>query len=57
MELVVVGVYKRWTHVQLAFPSKKSHMSKNLPQIKHVTKERGHEFGKTGDSECKRRRL
>jgi hypothetical protein len=47
MELmvVVVGVYKRWTHVQLALQRKKRCMLKILSQKKHVTKG-GHNYGK-----------
>lgn len=37
IELVVMRVHKRWSHVQLSFPKKKGHMPKNLPQNEHVT--------------------
>ena len=55
MELVVVvGVYGRWTHVQLAFPKKKNHVPKILAQKKHMTKERANKCREMRDYKCKR---
>ena len=55
MELVVVGVYERWTCVHLSFPKQQATCQKLFDKTKcDRNKQRGNKFGKVEDYKCKR---
>ena len=47
--VVVVGIYKRWLHVQLAV-QREGPRARILPQNKHRTKERGQKCGRVAEA-------
>lgn len=52
--VMVLGVYERRTHIQLAFLRKRVACQKTIPQNNLVTKERGNKYGlKGGVLKCK----